>query len=107
MTAEQLFGKRVRVARKVAGLTLEKAAEQLDIHLNHLSEIERGKSRPSFELIIQMAKILGVSPMSFFMFEGEETDEKVLRRRIEALLNKYSAGQLAQVYRYMIFMVSP
>ena len=107
MSAEGLFGKRVRAARKGAGLTLEKAAEKLDIHLNHLSEIERGKSRPSFELIMQMAKVFGTSAMSFFMFEGEETDEKALRRKIEGLLNKYSASQLVQTYRYMIFMVGP
>jgi transcriptional regulator with XRE-family HTH domain len=107
MSAEQLFGKRVRAARKGAGLTLEKAAEKLDVHLNHLSEIERGKSRPSFELIIQLAKAFGTSPMTFFMFEGEETDEKALRRKIEALLNKYSINQLVQTYRYMIFVVGP
>ena len=55
-------------ARKGAGLTLEKAAEKLDIHLNHLSEIERGKSRLSFELIMQMAKVFDTSAMSFLMF---------------------------------------
>jgi len=107
MTAEQLFGKRVRVARKAAKLKLEDAAEKLGIHLNHLSKVERGNSRASFELIIQMGRVFGVSPMSFFMFEGEETDERVLRRKIDALLNKYSAEQLAQTYRYMIFIVAP
>lgn len=107
MNPEQLFGKHVRAARKRAGLTLEKAAEKLDIHLNYLSEVERGKSRPSFELITQMAKVFGVSPISFFMFEGEESDQKALRRKIEALLNKYSANQLVQTYRYMIFKVGP
>ena len=107
MTAEQLFGRRVRVARKAARLKLEEAAEKLGIHLNHLSRIERGENRASFELIIEMAKVFGVSPMSFFMFEGEETDEKILRRKIDALLNKYSADQLAQTYRYMLFIVGP
>jgi len=71
MSAEKLFGRRVRAARKAAKLTLEKAAERLDIHLNHLSEIESGKSRPSFELIFQMAGVFGVSPMMLFMFERE------------------------------------
>ncbi len=107
MSAEQLFGRRVRAARKAEGLTLERAAEKLDIHLNHLSEIERGKSRPSFELIIQMAALFRVSPMTLFMFEREETDEKVLRRRISDRLEKYTAEQLAQTYRYMRFMVGP
>lgn len=107
MTAEQLFGKRVRTARKAARLTLQQAAEKLDIHLNHLSEVERGKSRPSFELIIQIADVFGVSPMSLFMFEREETDEKALRHKINSSLDKYSADQLGHVYRYMKFMVGP
>ena len=107
MTAEQLFGKRVRTARKAARLTLQQAAEKLDIHLNHLSEIERGKSRPSFELIIQIANVFGVPPMGLFMFEREETDEKGLRRKINSLLDKYSVDQLGHLYRYMKFMIGP
>jgi transcriptional regulator with XRE-family HTH domain len=107
MNAEELFGKRVRAARKAARLTLQEAAEKLDIHLNHLSEIERGKSRPSFELIIEIANVFSISPMTLFMFEREETDEKVLRRKISSLLDKYSADQLAQAYRYMKLMIGP
>jgi len=107
MTAEQLFGKRVRTARKAARLTLQQAAEKLDIHLNHLSEIERGKSRPSFELIIQIADVFGVPPMSLFMFDRDETDERALRRKINSLLDTYSADQLGHIYRYMKFMIGP
>jgi transcriptional regulator with XRE-family HTH domain len=107
MTAEQLFGKRVRAARKAARLTLQQAAEKLDIHLNHLSEIERGKGRPSFELIIQIADVFGVPPMSLFMFDRDETDERALRRKINSLLDQYSADQLGHVHRYMKFMIGP
>ncbi len=107
MNLEELFGQRVRAARKAAKLTLEKAAEKVDIHMNHLSEIERGKSRPSFDLIFQLAHAYGVSPMTFFMFERDEADEKVLRRKIEQLLDKYTAEQLGQTYRYMKFMIGP
>jgi transcriptional regulator with XRE-family HTH domain len=107
MNAEQLFGKRVRAARKAAKLTLQQAAEKLDIHLNHLSEIERGKSRPSFELLIRMADVFRVSPMTFFMFERDETDEKALRRKVNTMLDRYTAEQLGQTYRYMKLMVGP
>src|SRR5713226_10698381 len=79
MSPEELFGKRVRAARKAAKLTLEAAAEKVDIHANHLAQIERGTKRPSFELIFALADAVGVSAMSLFMFERDETDEKVLR----------------------------
>lgn len=107
MTAEELFGRRVRVARKAARLKLKDAAKKLGITLDHLSRVETGRSRASFELIIGMADVFGVSAMSFFMFEGEETDEKALRKKIDDLINKFSANELAQVYRYLIFMVRP
>lgn len=107
MTAEELFGRRVQAARKAARLKLKDAAKKLGISFDHLSKVENGSSRASFELIIEMANVFGVSAMSFFMFEGEETDEKVLRRKIDGLLNKFSANQLAQIYRYMIFVVRP
>jgi len=105
MTPEKLFGKRVRAARKAAKLTLEKAAEKAHIHWNHLAQIERGQSRPSFELIFALANALGVSPMTFFLFERDEMDEKLLRRQINALLEKYTPEQLGQTYRYMKFMI--
>lgn len=72
-----------------------------------LSEIERGKSRPSFELIIQIADVFRVYPMTLFMFDRDETDEKAVRRKINGLLEKYDLDQLRQVYRYMRFMVGP
>ena len=107
MTPEQLFGKRIRVARKAAKLTLEKAAEKLDIHANHLAQIERGTKRPSFELIFDLANTFGVSPHSFFLFERDETDVKSLRRKIDALMSGYTSEQLGEIYRFMKFMVGP
>jgi transcriptional regulator with XRE-family HTH domain len=107
MIAEELFGRRVQAARKAARLTLKEAAKKLGITFDHLSKIENGSARASFELIIEMANVFGVPVMSFFIFEGAETDEKTLRRKIDGLLNKYSANQLAQVYRYLIFVVGP
>ncbi len=107
MNPEELFGKRVRAARKAAKLTLESAAEKLDIHANHIAQIERGTKRPSFELIFQLAHAFGVPPMTLFIFERDEKDEKTLRRKISGLLDKYSAEQLGQTYRYMKFMIGP
>jgi transcriptional regulator with XRE-family HTH domain len=107
MKREELFGKRVRAARKAAKLTLERAAEKLDVHPNHLAQVERGTKRPSFELIFALANAFGVSPVTFFLFERDEKDEKNLRRKINGLLDKYTGEQLGQAYRYMKFMIGP
>jgi transcriptional regulator with XRE-family HTH domain len=105
MRPAEIFGKRVRAARKACGLTLKEAAERAHIHLNHLSQIERGTRRPSFELIFVLAHALGVPVMSLFVFEREVVDEKTLRRRISSLLEKATVEQLGQTYRFLRFVV--
>ena len=103
----ELFGKRVRAARKAAKLTLQKTADKLDMSLNHLAQIERGTRQPSFDLIFKLAEIYDVPALSFFNFDAAETDAKLLRRKVEAKLGNYTAEQLSQVYRFMQFIVGP
>ena len=105
MTPAELFGKRVRVARKTAGLTLEKTAEKAQLNSNHLSQIERGTRRPSFEVIFVLARVLNVPAMTFFVFEREENDEKTLRRKIDRLLQDLPIEQLGQTFRFLKFVV--
>ena len=105
MTPAELFGKRVRVARKAAGLTLEEAAEKAQINSNHLSQIERGTRRPSFNVIFVLARVLNVPAMTFFIFEREENDEKTLRKKIDGLLRDLPVEQLGQTYRFLKFVV--
>jgi transcriptional regulator with XRE-family HTH domain len=104
MRPAELFGKRVGAARKASGLTLREAAERAHIHL---SQIERGRRRPSFELIFVLAHTLGVPVISFFVFEREVVDEKTLRCRISGLLQKATVEQLGQTYRFLRFVVGP
>ena len=105
MKPAKLFGKRVRAARKTAGLTLEEAAKKAQIHFNHLAQIERGTRRPSFEVIFVLARVLNVSAMSFFVFEREENDAKALRRKTDRLLRALPVGQLGETYRFLKFVV--
>jgi transcriptional regulator with XRE-family HTH domain len=102
--AAELFGKRVRTARK-AGLTLEEAAKKAQIHFNHLAQIERGTRRPSFEVIFVLARVLNTPAMSFFVFEREENDAKALRKKIDGLLRDLPVEQLGQTYRFLKFVV--
>ncbi|MGD0921678.1 MAG: helix-turn-helix transcriptional regulator [Terriglobia bacterium] len=107
MDQPKLFGKRVRAVRKAAKITQEEAAEAAGLNPKYLGEIERGEKRPSFEAILALAKALRVSPAVFFHFDREETDEKILRKRIEALLQKCRPQQLQQVYRVVKVMLEP
>ena len=52
----------------------------------------------SFDAIMALAKALDTSPAAFFQFDREESDEKMLRKKIESLVNKSSSQQLQQVF---------
>jgi transcriptional regulator with XRE-family HTH domain len=103
----RLFGKRVRTIRRVANITQVAAAERAKMHPKYLGEIERGEKRPSFDAILALADALGTSPAAFFQFEKEELDDKILRKRIEALINAAEADELQRVYRVLRALLEP
>ena len=88
-------------------MTQEHVAEAVHLNQKYLGEIERGEKRPSFEAILALAKALNVSPAAFFQFDRVENNEKVLRRRIESLLQKSSPAQLDQAYRVLKALLEP
>ena len=96
MTPALQFGGRVRSVRKSRKLKIWQLAERVDIEVKHLGRIERGERKPSFDLIISLAKCLNVSPAKFFEFEST-ADPKTLRKSIDQLLSSLDAQQLGQV----------
>jgi transcriptional regulator with XRE-family HTH domain len=107
MEQAKLFGRRVRAIRKAARITQERIAEQAQINPKYLGELERGEKKPSFDALLALAKALQVSPASFFYFDAEESDERVLRRKIEGLLHDRSPQQLQQAYRMLRVLLEP
>lgn len=107
MKLQKLFGRRVRSARKAAKLIREKAAERADISPNYLGEIERGEKWPSPDKIEALARALNVAPAALFQFVNEETDPRVLRKKIEALIEKCSPQQLQQAHRLLKSLLEP
>ena len=55
------FAARLSTLRKAQGMTQEEMAEALNISLEHFSKMERGKRKPSIDLIIAMACYFHVS----------------------------------------------
>lgn len=52
---------RLQTLRKDRGMTQEQMAEALNISLEHLSKMERGKRKPSIDLIVAMSGYFHVS----------------------------------------------
>ena len=95
VTPASQFGGLLRSIRKSRKMKIWQVAEKVDIEVKHLGRIERGERQPSFDLIISLAKCLGVSPSKFFEFES--ADPKTLRKNIDHLLSGLDARQLSQV----------
>ena len=55
------FATRLSTLRKAQGMTQEEMAEALNISLEHLCKMERGKRHPSSELIVAMSCYFHVS----------------------------------------------
>jgi transcriptional regulator with XRE-family HTH domain len=107
MVEPKLFGKRVRAIRRAARITQEKAAEKAHLNSKYLGEIERGEKRPSFEAIVALARALSASPAAFFEFDGDQNDDKILRRKIDILLKDASPPQLMRVHKILKAFLEP
>lgn len=84
---------RIRRARVLKGLTLEFVAQGLgDISKQALSKFEKGESTPNSARLLQLARVLGVSPEYFFRSEQVELAPLEFRK-----LAKMPKRQLEQV----------
>lgn len=67
------FGPVLKRARRAAGLTQEKLAEEVDISVNHLKHIEGGLRNPSWSLLVEFVQRLNISLDSMFLDERQPT----------------------------------
>lgn len=97
-------GGRMRVRRKVLGMSQDALARALGITFQQVQKYERGDNRVSASKLYAMAQFLGV-PISFF-FDGLEeahgapplVAEDGIERSISAFLNTPEGAELARVF---------
>lgn len=68
-TLRKRFGQRLREIRAQRGMTQERFAETLDISVDFLSLVERGRNAPSFETLDKIAKRLRIPVADLFTFK--------------------------------------
>jgi len=56
------FGKNLRAARRLAGLTQEQVAERSGVHATEVSRIEAGKRDPKISTLERLAAAVEVPP---------------------------------------------
>lgn len=102
MNQRKLFARRLRRLRKAAKLSLDKAGEKGGLSGKYWGEVERSEKSPTLETLSDMAKALEVPLHALVQIEREEDEEKVLRKRIDHMLDVSHADQLKRVYCYLL-----
>lgn len=69
----QRIGPAIRRLRRMNGLTLDELASQAGISASHLSRLERGQTLPSFQVLSDIAHVLGADVDEFVRLESEVT----------------------------------
>lgn len=80
------LGTRIREERKRAGLTQEKFAEKVDLSVDYIGYIERGKQAPYLKTLERLAKTLGVEVYELFLFREDDKKKDASDAAIKELI---------------------
>lgn len=58
----KFLGDRIRSARKDCGLTQQALADQADLAVKTIQDVERGRKNTTYETLCQLIERLGISP---------------------------------------------
>lgn len=75
------FGKRLRCARKMNGLTVKQLAARSNLSKNFISQLEQGLRQPSLENFILLSNLLNVSP-DYLMCDSVDADTDLLKAEL-------------------------
>lgn len=76
------FGKRIQEARLLRNITQDQLAEKCNVTPKHISAVERGSTPGSIILLLNICKILGISPNTLFIDTFPEEEDKEAKDNI-------------------------
>lgn len=86
----QRIGPAIRRQRRMQQMTLDELASQAGISASHLSRLERGQTLPSFQVLSDIAHVLGADVDEFVRLESEVTN---LDADLQELLEAYGFSE--------------
>ena len=102
-----MFAERLQRARKVAGLSMSKLAEEVGVSANAIKKYEHGINMPSSNNLLKMAKALDVRTEYFFRPVEVELEEIEYRKKFnlpKKLLNRLTADVMNQAERWAMLL---
>lgn len=97
MKIEKIIGDNLKKNRKKQNLTLKELSKSTNISTSMLSQIERGKTNPSVNNILKLAKVMNV-PYSALL---EENKESSFITSFTQLLPQTSENNKFKLYNYL------
>lgn len=101
MDIKRAVGKRIKIVRQQSGLTQDQLAEQVRLSPKYISGIERGVENPTMDILIRVAKMLGVELYDLFLFGESEENEKALRKGVEKMVREADREKLQLYFNVM------
>lgn len=86
MKAQDRVALRIKTIRKRRGMTQEQLAEQIERTADAVSQLERGRSLPSFETLERLAVALDVPIRDFFDTDGDDGQTNPRRGKLMTTL---------------------
>ncbi len=99
--SKRLIGMRIKSIRESRKLTQERLAEKADLNSVYLSNIERGQSNPTLDLLIKIAKALDVEMREIFDY-GHEVSLRELRELVCRLAREDDEEKLRLAVKVLI-----
>lgn len=90
MNLKENLGKNIQKYRKLKKLTQEKLAESVNVDINSISSIERGRYFPTPDNLVKISETLNVSLSDLFTFNpltSCEDYEKEIKNNINLIRN--------------------
>lgn len=97
--ASNIFGNRLKLARKMAGFSLQELADALEnkVSKQALNKYEMGQMNPSGDVLVAISSALNVKPDYFFKKQQVELGEILFRKK--ASLSKKSEESIVEKVR--------
>lgn len=96
------IGKNIQKIRKSNGYTQEKLAEEIEVPVRYISDIEQDKSKPSYEILIKICNIFKIGLDQFFCNYINTKENKSMEYSL-AVFDKLSKRNKETIENLIVF----
>lgn len=97
------IGNRIALRRKKLGLKQSEVEERAGIGYKYLSNIERGISIPSMEVVLRLSVALDTTPDEFLLGTSKTSKDEEWKR-VADMLRKLDSKQLSLVKNFLMWI---